>query len=118
MSFWTEDRVELLKRLRREGHSFAVIAREIGCSRSAAIAKADREKLPKVSTTTVRSSRSKVAVASRFSGARSDRVKDARDLEVCDAIDRGWDTPLISHTYGVGSGHVDDLRAVLAKLDA
>lgn len=41
-SQWTDERVALLKELHGKGHSFSMIARELGTTRNAVIAKADR----------------------------------------------------------------------------
>ena len=42
MTFWTESRVEQLRKEHRQGRSFTEIAESLGCTKSAARGKADR----------------------------------------------------------------------------
>lgn len=61
MTFWTNEKVEHLKKLVKEGHGYTYISQQLKCSRNAAIGKTTRLKLNKtpVHTKAARSERSK-----------------------------------------------------------
>ncbi len=40
--FWTDEKVETMRRMLNEGYSYSIVAAQIGCSRNAAIGKAKR----------------------------------------------------------------------------
>lgn len=114
MSTWTDEKVETLKRLRKEGHSFGEISKRVGVSRSGCIGKANRLGLAShTPSKPVRGKpRHKLECWNAPDARDPDHAVDAMDLAILDELVKGRAPLAIAKDFKTTEDRVRELWRV------